>query len=130
VENPNHLDIVLDLGKGTFYHADAFVGTFSIPTSTITAMSISDVLIVATFSPDRWEALSLTSEYYKGTLQFLVNSQSTVRIPSLANYAFESKMNNIIVQVNDPKLDDRHLCACPQWKDFKNHTQPSFLAIE
>eukprot|EP00550_Attheya_septentrionalis_P001184 CAMPEP_0198282462 /NCGR_PEP_ID=MMETSP1449-20131203/2271_1 /TAXON_ID=420275 /ORGANISM="Attheya septentrionalis, Strain CCMP2084" /LENGTH=651 /DNA_ID=CAMNT_0043978727 /DNA_START=149 /DNA_END=2104 /DNA_ORIENTATION=+ len=127
VENPNHLDIVLDLGKGTFYHADAFVGTFSIPTSTIAAMSISDVLIVATFSPDRWEALSLTSEYYKGTLKFLVNSQATVRIPSLANYAFESKISNMIVQVNDPKLDDRHLCACPQWKDFKNHSQPSFL---
>jgi len=126
IMNPNHFDIVLDMGRGTFSHDGAFVGTFEIPPANAKAMSITDMMILAKFTPEKWEALSLTAEYYRGTLALDVDSQASIRVPALANYEYEAKVTNMRVHVNDPTMMDRHLCACPQWKDEKNKTAPHF----
>jgi hypothetical protein len=122
VINPNHFDVALNMGKGSFTHDGAFVGTFEIPPAEATAMSITDMMIIAKFTPEKWEALALTAEYYRGTLTLDVSSQASIRVPALANYSYQAEVKDMRVHVNDPTLMDRHLCACPQWKDAKNHT--------
>ena len=32
--------------------------------------------------------------------------------------------NDIYVKVNDPDMKDRHLCACPEWKDLTPSASP------
>jgi hypothetical protein len=122
IMNPNHFDVALDMGKGTFSHDGAFVGSFEIPPADAKAMAITDITILAKFTPEKWEALSLTAEYYRGTLALDVDSQASIRVPALANYTYEAKVTNMRVHVNDPTMMDRHLCACPQWKDATNKT--------
>jgi hypothetical protein len=124
VMNPNHFDVALNMGKGSFTHDGAFVGTFEIPPSVAKAMMITDMMIIAKFTPEKWEALALTAEYYRGTLVLDVTSQASIRVPALANYSYEADFADMRVHVNDPNLMDRHLCACPQWKDAKNNTPP------
>jgi len=34
-------------------------------------------------------------------------------------YSFPVKVTDVIVRVNDPSKSDRHLCACPEWKDLR-----------
>ena len=76
---------------------------------------------LVTFTPDKWQALSLTSEYYRGTLRFIVGGHAHVSVPALGNYSFEAKFDDIEVNTNDPSLDDTHLCACPGWKKPGHH---------
>jgi hypothetical protein len=120
VMNPNNFGVAIDMGRGTFNHRGIFVGTFDIPPTTIPSMSLMDIRVIAHFTPEKWEALSLTAEYYKGTLAFDVNAKATFRFPWLFDYSATSNFNDIHVLVNDPKLNDRHLCACPKWSDLKN----------
>jgi hypothetical protein len=123
VLNPNHFSAAVDMGRGTFNHNGVFVGTFDIPPTVVPAMSIIDIRVVAHFTPAKWEALSLSAEYYKGTLAFDIDAMATFRFPWLFDYSSAAKFNDIHVLVNDPKLLDRHLCACPKWSDFKNKTE-------
>jgi hypothetical protein len=127
VKNPNHFDVALDMVRGSFAHKGAHVGTFEIPPTVIAAMSITDLAIVASFAPDKWEALSLTEEYYHGTLAFTIDAQSMIRLPFLLDYSREADIDRMYVKVNDPNLKDRHLCACPNWDDLKNKTTPYTL---
>jgi hypothetical protein len=129
VLNPNHFGVAVDMGKGTFNHRGVFVGTFDIPPTTVPSMSLMDIRVVAHFTPEKWEALSLTAEYYKGTLAFDVDAKATFRFPWLFDYSTSSSFNDIHVLVNDPKLNDRHLCACPKWSDAKNKTAGDEVAI-
>lgn len=126
LSNPNHIDVVLDVGKGSFYHNDAFVGTFDIPPVTVKGMSITDFMIVAHLAPDKWDALSLSKEYYQGHLVLSVDTQLTVRVPALANYRFSTEAKGMQVYVNE--LSDRSLCACPTW-DEPNSTVPIFMSL-
>lgn len=120
ISNPNHFDVAVDMGKGAFYHDGAFVGTYEIPPVVVEAMSITDILIVASFAPEKWDALSITAQYYKGTLVLHVDSETTIRVPALADYTFTATLRNLIVHVNE--LSDRSLCACPTWSDAQNRT--------
>lgn len=124
VSNPNHLDAALDMGRGTFTHNGAFVGTFDIPPVTVKAMSVTDLFIIAHLSPDKWDALALTTEYYRGKLVLHVDVQTTIRIPAMADYSFATDLRDIAVHVNE--MSDRHLCACPNWSDAKNGTIKTF----
>lgn len=122
VLNPNHFGVAVDMGRGNFKHKGVFVGTFDIPPTTVVAMSVTDVRIVAHFTPGTWEALSLTNEYRKGTLTFDIDAKATFRFPGMLGYSMTSSFNDIHVLVNDPLMDDRHLCKCPTWDDEKNKT--------
>jgi len=89
------------------------VGTFDIPPLTARALSITDAMIIAHLSPEKWEVLSLTSDYYRGKLVLDVEAHTTLRIPAFFDYTFAVSMPDIIVRVNE--MSDRHLCACPTW---------------
>jgi len=114
VQNPNRFEVVLDMASGSFMHDGAQVGTFTVPRTSIQSMAITDLLVSVTFTPDKWEALQLTAEYYKGTLTFLVDMAAAVQIPALANFTYDFKVDNYKVLAADPKLQDRHLCYCPE----------------
>lgn len=116
VYNPNRFEVDLSNGSGQFHHDGEYVGSFEIPEGTISEQAISDIVVKVTFTPDKWAALSLTSEYYRGNLKFVVGGHAHVKIPGLGNYSFEAKFDDIHVNVNDPSMDDTHLCACPGWK--------------
>lgn len=116
VYNPNRFEVDLRDGHGQFKHYDQYVGSFDIPEGKITARAISDIVVKVTFTPDKWDALSLTAEYYEGKLKLVLGGHAMVTIPALGNYKFDAKFDDIHVNVNDPSLDDTHLCACPGWK--------------
>jgi hypothetical protein len=124
ISNPNHFDVAVDMGKGSFSHDGAFVGTYEIPPVTVAAMAITDILIVASFVPEKWQALSITAEYYRGTLVLHVDAEATIRVPALADYTFTATLKDLIVHVNE--MSDRHLCACPTWSDT-NKTMTTLL---
>jgi hypothetical protein len=122
VSNQNHFDIMLERGsRGSFAHDGMQVGTFDIPPVTAKAVSITDVLVVAHLTPEKWEALSLTAEYYAGRLVLNVDVTANIRIPALFNFAVTKGLQGIEVHVNE--LADRHLCACEDWDSAKNHSQ-------
>jgi hypothetical protein len=116
VYNPNRFEVDLSNGHGQFHHDDAYVGSFDIPEGKISPKAISDIVVKVTFTPDKWDALSLTSEYYQGKLKLVLGGHAQVKIPALGDYKFDAKFDDIHVNVNDPSLDDTHLCACPGWK--------------
>jgi len=120
VYNPNYFDAEVIQGEGTFEYDGVYVGTMTFgkkdldddsPTK-IAANSITDVIITASFTPDKWEALQLTAEYYKGTLKFKIDSKTTVRIPFF-DYTFTSEVKDLTIHIGD--MNDRYLCACPVW---------------
>lgn len=116
IENKNHLGIVLESFGGKFSHDGGEVGTFTVPQSTLPATSITDVLVICTVVPNKWEALGLIAEYYKGSLILSMSVNGAVKVTGI-DYSFPVKETDVIVRVNDPSLADRHLCACPEWKD-------------
>jgi hypothetical protein len=115
VYNPNPLDVALDVGKGSFAHNGDTVGTYEIPPTLIASQAITDLLIVARFTPEKWQALSITAEYYSGNLVLHVNADASIRIPALFDYTLSTSLQDIVVHVN--ALSDRHLCSCPTWSN-------------
>ena len=115
VYNPNPLDVALDMGKGSFAHNGETVGTYEIPPTVIASQAITDLLIVARFTPEKWQALSITAEYYSGNLVLHVNADASIRIPALFDYTISTSLQDIVVHVN--ALSDRRLCSCPTWSN-------------
>jgi hypothetical protein len=124
ISNPNHFDAKLEMGHGSFTHEGAFVGTFDIPPVVVKSMSITDMMIIAHFSPDRWDALGLVAEYTRGKLVLHVDAQATISVPL---YSFSTELRDIVVHVNE--MSDRHLCSCPDWSSAKNHSMPALPAV-
>jgi hypothetical protein len=122
IQNPNYLDVQVIAGSGSLYHKNDFVGSFVIPAITIQRRSITDLLVTATFAPDKWKALSIGAEYYAGTLMLTLDSQVTIRIPMLMGYTFTVTVKDLLVDIN--QAADRHLCACPTWSDARTPRQP------
>lgn len=123
VKNRNRLDVTLDSFGGSFSHQGENVGTWTLRKSVIQASSITDVMLTCTVAPDRWEALGLISDFYRGKLMVSVNMQGYVRVPGIF-YSIPVKMTDVLVKVNDPDNKDRHLCACPEWKDLSPTVAP------
>jgi len=117
IYNPNHISLGMDGVNGKLNHDGDEIGTFTVPSSMIHAKSITDILVLCTVVPDKWEALGLISEYYKGTLVFDISAGGMVRIPAIG-FNIPVKLSDFLVPVNDLP-SDRHLCSCPQWKDVK-----------
>jgi len=129
IENKNHLNIELEGFAGKIAHDGGEVGSFELPQSTIAASSITDVLVTCTVVPNKWEALGLIAQYYKGNLILAMSVNGAVKVSGI-EYSFPVKETDVIVRVNDPSTDDRHLCACPEWKDMYPTMSPipKFLA--
>jgi hypothetical protein len=124
VKNKNRLDILLEGVAGKFKHDGQEVGTFEVKPTTIAASSISDVMVTCTVVPDRWQALGLVADYYKGTLQFLVDVSGSVKIKEIG-FSIPVKLTDILIKANkNVSKEDRHLCACPQWKDLYPTVSP------
>jgi len=124
VENKNKLDIALEGIAGKFKHDAEEVGTFEIERTIVAASSISDVMVTCTVVPDKWEALGLIADYYKDKLEFLVDISGSVRIKGIG-FAIPINLTDILVKANKTvKKKDRHLCACPQWKDLSPTASP------
>lgn len=120
VSNLNPIQVCLDEGGGHFAHNNASIGTFDVPPLCIAPNSITDLMIVAHLSPQRWSSFNIGREYYLGRLVLGVNLQGTIRIPALFNFSFHGHLENIEVHVN--QLSDRSLCHCPSWDQAKNNT--------
>ncbi len=125
VKNTNHLDIILDGVGGSFRHNGEDIGTFSMKTTLIEADSITDVLVTCSVRPDRWEALGLISDYYRNKLEFLIDVSGNVKVKGIG-YSIPISMKDMLIQVNDKDMDDRHLCHCPEWKDLYPTPSPVF----
>lgn len=125
IQNRNHLNIILNDVQGTFHHNGEDVGIFSMQKKDVIihANSITDVLVTCTVRPDRWEALGLIADYYRGKLEFLISVSGRVRIDGIG-YSFPISVKDMLVPVNDPNFDDRHLCHCPEWKDLYPTSSP------
>jgi len=117
IQNKNHLNIDLDGFAGKISHDGGEVGSFELPQSTIVASSITDVLVTCTVVPNKWEALGLIADYYKGELILTMSVNGAVKVSGI-DYSFPVKETDVVVRVNDPSMDDRHLCVCPEWKDM------------
>jgi hypothetical protein len=129
VKNENRLDVALEGFGGKFKHDGEDIGTFSLPRTIVEATSITDMLVTCTVVPDRWEALGLISDYWKGQLEFLVDVSGSVKIKGIG-FSIPIKVSDVLVKVNDPDMDDRHLCACPQWKDLVPTASPKLTFEE
>lgn len=123
VKNENRLDVALEGFGGKFKHDGEDIGTFSLPRTIVEATSITDLLVTCTVVPDRWEALGLISDYWKGKLEFLVDVTGSVKVKGIG-FRFPIKVSDVLVKVNDPSMDDRHLCACQTWKDLVPTASP------
>ena len=92
-------------------------------------MSITDVTMTCSFSPDKWEAMKVAADYYRGNLVLEVNAQGTIQLSQNINVPIN--MGDMNINATDYKMDDRHLCACPKWSDAKkqheHETHPSLL---
>lgn len=115
IENANHLDVALDEGHGTFRHGGEQVGHYIVPPVSVAAMAITDVLIIATLTPSRSQALALTRDYYEDTLVLNADIDLILRTPFLFNYSKEVTIHDKAIQVNQKQ--DRHLCACVKWNN-------------
>jgi hypothetical protein len=120
LSNPNHLGVALDKGKGSFTFDGKPVGTFEIPPDFIGAMAITDLMLVAKVTPDKYQAAQLAAAYFRGKLVLEAEFQATVRVPAMFDMTYHLSVEDIRVDVNE--LSDRSLCYCPSWDESKNHT--------
>lgn len=123
VKNENRVEVALEGFGGKFKHDGQDIGTFSLPRTIVAATSITDLLVTCTVVPDRWEALGIISDYWKGKLAVLVDVTGSVKVKGIG-FTFPIKVTDVLVKVNDPDMDDRHLCACPEWKDLVPTASP------
>lgn len=120
VSNPNHLTVVLDNAVGSFSFDGQPIGTYMIPSETATAMAITDMMLIAKVTPDKYQALRLAEAYYRGNLVLQADFHAKLRVPKLFDYTYNLKMNDIDVYVNE--LGPRDMCHCPSWEDTRNPT--------
>jgi len=118
IYNPNYFSAEILSGTGTFQYDGAFVGTMNFGSLegekpvNIAANAVTDLLVTTTFSPDKWQIMELTAEYYEGKLEFVISSQSTIKVPAI-DYTFTTKVEGMKIKIGS--FGDRHLCACPLW---------------
>lgn len=124
VANPNIIGACINQGAGgSFQYNHSVVGTFDIPPTCVGANSVTDILVLAHFAPQGWQSLNIGREFYRGTLVLEVEAAGTIRIPSLFNFSMHSKLDNIVVHVN--QLSDRHYCHCQKWNQSLESTNVS-----
>ena len=124
IENANHVDVALDECHGVFRHGGEQVGHYRVPPASIPAMAITDVMILATLTPDRKEVIALTRDYYEDVLVLDVDIDLTLRTPTIFNFSKDVTITDRPIQINQE--EDRHLCACKKWS---NDTLPVLMRL-
>ena len=126
VSNPNHLTVVLDNASGSFSFDGHPIGTYMIPSEVAGGMAITDMMLIANVSPDKYQAVQLAEAYYRGKLVLKADFHAKLRVPALFDYTYNLEMSDIDVYVNE--LGPRDLCHCPSWdKADKPTTTLPFL---
>ena len=121
VSNPNHVTVVLDKATGSFAYEGKSIGTYEMPSATAEGMAITDMMLIAKVTPDRYQAVQLAHAYFSGNLVLTADFNAKVRAPALFDLSYEVHMKDIDVYVNE--LGPRDLCHCPSWDDKPNsHT--------
>jgi hypothetical protein len=115
VSNPNHVTVVLEKASGSFSFDGKAIGTYEIPSETAEGMAITDMMLIARVTPDRYQALQLAEEYYKGNLVLKADFKAKLRAPALFDVSYDLHMKDIDVYVNE--LGPRDLCHCPAWSN-------------
>ena len=128
VANPNRISFALDAASGNFSHRGYTVGSFKLAPVVIEPMAITDLLVIAHFAPDKWDAISIGREFVTGKLTFMANVSATVRVPILLDYSITAGKQDVVIHVN--QLGDRSLCACSDWKNQTNSSSSSSTSIE
>ena len=77
---------------------------------------------------DKWEALGLIRDHFRGKLEFMINVKGTAKVRGIG-YNIPVAVKDYLVRVNDPAMDDRHLCQCPEWKDLKPTASPVLSSL-
>jgi nitrate reductase NapE component len=131
VYNPNRFGVLVKDFEGQFHHAGNYLGKYQIATTTFAPMSITDVTMTCTFSPDKWEAMKIAAQYYERNLVLQVNAQGTIQLPNRTPI-WPVHLGDMTINVTDFSMDDRHLCACPKWQDTKKKDKkkehPDFIS--
>ena len=123
VSNPNHVTVVLDKATGSFAYEGKDIGTYEMPSATAEAMAITDMMLIAKVTPDRYQAFQLAHAYFNGNLVLTADFNAKLRAPALFGVSYEVHMKDIDVYVNE--LGPRDLCHCPSWDDKPTiHTSP------
>jgi len=120
VSNPNHIDAVVDKATGSFSFEGKPLGTYEIPSKTAEGMAITDMMLVAKVTPDRYQAIQVAEAYLRGNLILQADFNGKLRVPALFNVTYDYHKKDIDVYVN--VLGPRDLCHCPSWDEAKNHT--------
>jgi len=113
IENANHVNVAVDNCTGIFKHNGKKVGYYIVPAVIAPAMAITDVLVLGTLEPDKWEAIALTKEYYLDELVLDIDADLYVRAPGLFNISKSVSITDHPIKVS--REQDRHLCSCKDW---------------
>jgi len=68
-------------GKGSFAYDGNQVGTYEIPSVTVASMAVTDLMLIARVSPDRYQALQMAQAYYRGNLELEADFQAQLTVP-------------------------------------------------
>jgi hypothetical protein len=115
LSNPNRFDVAVDKASGGFTFEGKRVGTFIIPPLTAASMAITDLMLIAHVTPDKYQALQLAEAFYKGKLILIADFEATLRVPALRNLTKQVSVDSIMVNVT--AVTDRSLCACSTWDE-------------
>lgn len=128
IYNANRISVNLQSLSGSITHDGDYIGRYEIlPNTMIEAQSITDIQATVTVTPDKWEALELTSEYYKGTLAVMLDCHASAQIPIIPEYTYGYSSSGIMIHL-DGAAGPREYCACPQWQK-KANDPPEFMSI-
>jgi hypothetical protein len=120
LSNPNRFDVAVDNASGGFSFEGKRVGTFIIPPLTAASMAITDLMLIAHVTPDKYQAFQLAEAFYKGKLILIADFEATLRVPALRNLTKQVSVDSIIVNVTE--VTDRSLCACSTWDEKPRDT--------
>jgi hypothetical protein len=120
VSNFNRLSVVLDSGKGSFTFDGNPVGTFEIPGETVSTMAITDLMLIARVTPNKYQAAQMAEAYYRGKLVLEAEFKAKLRVPALMDLTYNLDIKDFTVYVNE--LSDRSLCHCPLWDNGPNQS--------
>lgn len=127
VSNPNHLTVVLEKASGSFSFDGQPIGTYQMPEATAEGMAITDMMLIAKVTPDKYQIVQLAEAYYRGNLVLNADFNAKLRAPALFDVTYDVHMKDIDVYVNE--LGPRDLCHCPSWDDAPHTNSATGLAF-